>query len=106
MMEKGLNELVFFRIGKAGTLTVERDPKEAPLMPVTGKTRGTHTVMELNPLTAKFFIGGVPTDATVSQIPPHPAPTPYPCHREDERYPHSDGIEPTDCQILHWRGSH
>lgn len=55
------------RIGKAGTLTLERDAKEASLQPVTGKARGTHTVMELNPLTAKFFVGGVPADAMVSE---------------------------------------
>ena len=54
-----------FRIGKAGTLTLEQDPREAVLGSVTGKTRGTHTVLELNPLTAKMYVGGVPSDATV-----------------------------------------
>ena len=58
--------LHYFRIGKAGTLTLERDPKEAELGSVTGKTRGTYTVLELNPLSAKFYVGGIPSEATVS----------------------------------------
>ena len=57
-----------YRIGKAGTLTLERDPQEEALGSVTGKTRGTYTVLELNPLSAKFYIGGIPSEASVSQI--------------------------------------
>ena len=60
--------LLLYRIGKAGTLTLERDPQEEALGSVTGKTRGTYTVLELNPLSAKFYIGGIPSEASVSQL--------------------------------------
>lgn len=32
---------------------------------VTGESSGTFTVLELNPQTTKFYVGGVPSDVRV-----------------------------------------
>ncbi|XP_061192514.1 laminin subunit alpha-like [Saccostrea echinata] len=51
------------RIGKSGELVVEGD-RDKGLSPVTstGESSGTFTVLELNPQTTKFYVGGVPSD--------------------------------------------
>lgn len=47
------------RIGKSGELVVEGD---GDIYQVTGESSGTFTVLELNPQTTKFYVGGVPSD--------------------------------------------
>ncbi|XP_022314761.2 laminin subunit alpha-like [Crassostrea virginica] len=48
------------RIGKLGELVVEGDNNI--MNKVTGTSMGTFTVLELNPQTTKFYVGGVPSD--------------------------------------------
>ncbi|KAK3091660.1 hypothetical protein FSP39_021617 [Pinctada imbricata] len=51
------------RIGKVGTLTVEGDPEKGiPKDIVSGESGGTYTVLELNPVTTRFYMGGTPSD--------------------------------------------
>jgi hypothetical protein len=55
-----------YRIGKGGTLTLEGDPNKAVLGSVQGKSEGLSTVLEMNPLTTRFYVGGLPDGAIVS----------------------------------------
>ncbi|KAJ8306103.1 hypothetical protein KUTeg_016648 [Tegillarca granosa] len=49
------------RIGKTGYLKVNRDEKLGePELTREGNSSGTFTVLELNPVTTKFYVGGVP----------------------------------------------
>ncbi|XP_053393780.1 laminin subunit alpha-like isoform X2 [Mercenaria mercenaria] len=54
------------RIGKGGILTLERDPDKEPLGSVQGRSEGLATVLEMNPLTTRFYAGGLPDGATIS----------------------------------------
>ena len=51
-------------IGKSGTLTVRTDKQEDDV--TEGSSPSTFTVLELNPATTSFYLGGVPDDVTVS----------------------------------------
>ena len=51
-------------IGKSGTLTVRTDKQEDDV--TEGNSPSTFTVLELNPATTSFYLGGVPDDVTVS----------------------------------------
>ncbi|WAR24784.1 LAMA-like protein [Mya arenaria] len=53
------------RIGKAGTLLLEQDQNKPELPPVMGVARGSNTVLDLHPLTTKFYSGGLPEEATM-----------------------------------------
>ena len=53
-----------YRIGKLGELVVEGDNNI--MNKVTGTSLETFTVLELNPQTSKFYVGGVPSDVRVS----------------------------------------
>ncbi|PVD23436.1 hypothetical protein C0Q70_16705 [Pomacea canaliculata] len=48
------------RTGKTGTLTIRTDRQED--QKVEGTSEGTFAVLELNPATTKFYLGGVPSD--------------------------------------------
>lgn len=54
------------RTGKVAHLTVRTQDEEDSV--ATGESPGTYSVLELNPATAKFYIGGVPDSAGVSTI--------------------------------------
>lgn len=60
----GHSFLYFYRIGKLGELVVEGDNNI--MNKVTGTSVETFTVLELNPQTTKFYVGGVPSDIRVS----------------------------------------
>lgn len=60
----GHSFLYVYRIGKLGELVVEGDNNI--MNKVTGTSMGTFTVLELNPQTTKFYVGGVPSDIRVS----------------------------------------
>ncbi|KAH3720992.1 hypothetical protein DPMN_063904 [Dreissena polymorpha] len=54
-----------FSIGKASTLTILQDAQLGPLGTVFGMSKGTNTLMDLHPLTTKFYAGGLPADANM-----------------------------------------
>lgn len=64
-MHNSMNHLNICRIGKAGTLTLEQGPTKAELGSVTGMAKGSNTVLDLHPLTTKFYAGGLPEANTV-----------------------------------------
>jgi hypothetical protein len=55
---------VVFSIGKSGTLTVRTDKQMDDVS--MGNSKSTFTVLELNPATTGFYLGGVPADFNVS----------------------------------------
>ncbi|XP_021350179.1 laminin subunit alpha-like isoform X1 [Mizuhopecten yessoensis] len=55
-------KVVAERIGKTGTLTLERDVGVGVESDkASGNSSGIFTVLELNPVTTKFYLGGVPS---------------------------------------------
>ncbi|XP_076440495.1 laminin subunit alpha-like [Babylonia areolata] len=58
------HQAVAERIGKSGTLTIRTEKEEDDV--TEGNSPSTYTVLELNPATTKFYLGGVPDDATIA----------------------------------------
>ena len=60
---------MFYRIGKSGTLIVSREENEEIIEErAKGDSSGTHSVLELNPVTTRFLVGGIPSTMRVSTI--------------------------------------
>ncbi|XP_063440155.1 laminin-like protein epi-1 isoform X2 [Mytilus trossulus] len=62
LSDGGWYNIIAERIGKVGTLTLrkENDLGNVDVEDVKGEAQGTFTVLELDPDTTKFYVGGVP----------------------------------------------